>query len=308
MGLFKKKKLETSLIKTRTTLLGKIGELVGLNRNIDRDFLDALEEVLITSDLGVKATIEIIEDLQDKVKQSRLRSSEDIYDALKNELKRILIYRDNSPAETRCSPYVVTFVGVNGTGKTTSIAKFAYRLKQSGKRILLVAADTFRAAAQEQLSQWAQRYDITVVNSQAGSDSAAVAFDALEKALAQKYEYVLVDTAGRLHTKSNLMEELKKLNRVMAKKIPGAPHETLLVLDATTGQNGIQQALAFNQALNLTGIFLTKLDGTAKGGIVLAIKKELDIPVKYVGTGEKIEDMVEFDPEEFVEDIFRVKS
>ncbi|MBN2541512.1 signal recognition particle-docking protein FtsY [bacterium] len=302
MRLFKRKKLEDSLYKTRKSLLTKIGELVGIKKNIDSGFLGELEEILITSDIGVKATLEIIHDLENRVMEQKTRDSGEIYVLLKEELKRILYY-DKSVLKDITPPEVILIAGVNGTGKTTTIAKLAYRFKEEGKKVLISAADTFRAAAQEQLGVWAERLGADIVQSQAGADAASVAYDTVEKAILKGYDCVIIDTAGRLHTKSNLMEELKKVQRVISKKHEGAPHEILLVIDATTGQNGILQAQAFNQALNITGIVLTKLDGTAKGGIVLAIKKELNIPVKYVGIGEKLEDLIEFNPEEFVEDI-----
>jgi fused signal recognition particle receptor len=299
-------KLKQGLSKTKKSLLGKITEVVGLSKKIDQELLDKLEEVLLKGDVGVQATEMIIQDLKNRVMEEKIEEPQKIIDIMKNEIFKIL---QESQASTKISsqgnnPLIIMIVGVNGTGKTTSIAKLAKLYSDQGKKVMVAACDTFRAAALEQLSIWAQRAGVDIVKGQPNQDPASVAFDAVKSALAKKTDVVIVDTAGRLHTKSNLMEELKKIKRVMGKSLGGAPREVFLVLDATTGQNGISQAKMFDEAVGLTGIILAKLDGTAKGGIVIAIANELKIPVRYVGLGEKIDDLEEFDPKDFVEALF----
>jgi len=303
---FSIEKLKQGLSKTKKNLLGKITEVVGLSKKIDQELLDRLEEVLLKGDVGVQATEKIIQDLKNRVKEEKIEEPQRIVDIMKDEILKIL---QNSQASTKIlsqgnNPLIIMIVGVNGTGKTTSIAKLAKRFSDQGKKVMVVACDTFRAAALEQLSIWAQRAGVDIVKSQPNQDPASVAFDAVKSALARKTDVVIVDTAGRLHTKSNLMEELKKIKRVMSKSLEGAPQEVFLVLDATTGQNAISQAKMFDEAVGLTGIVLAKLDGTAKGGIVIAIANELKIPVRFVGLGEKIDDLEEFDPKDFVEALF----
>ncbi|MFA5794725.1 MAG: signal recognition particle-docking protein FtsY [Candidatus Brocadiia bacterium] len=296
-------KLKEGLVKTRNILGTDIKDLL-LGRKIDEETLNRLEEILIAADIGVETVNSIIEHLKQSYKDGRLSDSGQVIDYLKSELKSALSQDKvvlNAPAS---GPTVILVVGVNGTGKTTSIAKLANRFAKDGKKVLLAAGDTFRAAAIEQLTVWSERLGIDIIKQQDGSDPGAVAFDAAEAAIARKIDVLIVDTAGRLHTKTNLMNELGKIKNVLNRKIPGAPHETLLVLDATTGQNGIIQAKVFNEATPLTGIFLAKLDGTAKGGIIVAIKKQLNLPVKFIGIGENIDDIEMFETDKFVSAIF----
>jgi len=300
MGFFDK--LKEGLAKTRKGFIGKV-EALFTGRKIDDETLEELEETLITSDIGVKATREIVEFLRDKAKQGEIRDSENVREFLKQEMMTLL-----GPSQPLIlsgeKPFVILTVGVNGVGKTTTIGKLAGRFISEGKSVLLAAGDTFRAAAIEQLEIWAGRTGAQLVKHQSGSDPAAVAFDSIEAAKSRNVDVVIIDTAGRLHTKSPLMDELKKVRRVIDKSMPGAPHETLLVVDATTGQNALRQAEIFNSAVEVTGIALTKLDGTAKGGIVFAIKKETGIPIRLIGVGEGIEDLRDFDSKEFVEALF----
>jgi len=303
---FSIEKLKQGLSKTKKSLLGKITEAVGLSKKIDQELLDQLEEILLKGDVGVKATEKIIQDLKNRVKEEKIEDPQKIIELIKEE---ILVILEDSIISTNTSspdakPLIFMIVGVNGTGKTTSIAKLAKKYSDMGKKVLVVACDTFRAAALEQLSIWAQRAGVEIIKSQPDQDPASVAFDAVKAAFSRDIDVVIVDTAGRLHTKYNLMEELKKIKRVMGKSLEGAPQEVFLVLDATTGQNGISQAKMFDQAVGLSGIILAKLDGTAKGGIVIAIANELKIPVRYIGIGEKIDDLEEFDPKSFVEALF----
>ncbi len=299
-------KLKQGLSKTKKSLLEKITEAVGLSKKIDQELLDQLEEILLKGDVGVKATEKIIQDLKNRVMEEKIEDPQKIIELIKEE---ILVILEDSIISTNTSspdakPLIIMIVGVNGTGKTTSIAKLAKKYSDLGEKVLVVACDTFRAGALEQLSIWAQRAGVEIIKSQPDQDPASVAFDAVKAALSRNTEVVIVDTAGRLHTKYNLMEELKKMKRVMGKSLEGAPQEVFLVLDATTGQNGISQAKMFDQAIGLTGIILAKLDGTAKGGIVIAIANELKIPVRYIGVGEKIDDLEGFDPKDFVEALF----
>jgi len=297
MGFFER--LRDGLSKTKKGFMGKI-ESVLKGNVLSPDVLEEIEEALISSDVGVKATTEIIEFLREK--ESEIRRSGSPKDYLKAEMANILGSAERLVIYEK--PFVILAVGVNGVGKTTTIGKLASRFVSEGKAVVLGAADTFRAAAIEQLEIWAKRTGSQLIKHQSGSDPAAVAFDAVEAAKARGADVVIIDTAGRLHTKSPLMEELKKIKRVVGKSLPGAPHEVLLVVDATTGQNAIRQAKIFNEAVGVTGIALTKIDGTAKGGIVFAIKKELGIPVRLIGIGEAVDDLRDFDPKEFVEALF----
>lgn len=299
MGFFDK--LKQGLAKTRKGLIEKV-ESIFSGRKIDFETLEELEEALLTADIGVKATTEIIEFLKEKTKKGEIKDISKIKEYLKLEMSGML--GDSQPLIIDKKPFVILAVGVNGVGKTTTIGKLAARFINEGKSVILSAADTFRAAAIEQLEIWSKRTGAQIVKHQSGSDPAAVAFDAIEAAKARNIDIVIVDTAGRLHTKSPLMEELKKVRRVIEKGIPSAPHEVLLVVDATTGQNALRQAEMFNNAIGVTGIALTKLDGTAKGGIIFAIRKELGIPVRFIGIGEGIEDLRDFEPKDFVEALF----
>ncbi len=291
--------LSDGLAKTRKSLAEKIGTLI-LGEKIDEAFLDELEEALIASDVGVETASFVLKDLKDRFKRQELSSPGQVKDRLKQILFEILSGK-STQLSISASPAAILVVGVNGTGKTTSIGKLAYRLHAEGKKVMLAAGDTFRAAASEQLSIWGERTGIPVIKHREGADPSAVVFDAVTAAKARAMDVLIVDTAGRLHTKSNLMEELKKVKRILSRELPGAPHETLLVLDGSTGQNALVQAKMFNEAVGVSGIVLTKLDGTSKGGIVFAINKELAIPVKFVGIGEAIEDLRSFDPKEFVD-------
>ena len=291
--------LSDGLAKTRKNLAEKIGTLV-LGEKINETFLDELEEALIAADLGVPTASFVLKDLKERFRRQELSSPAQVHDRLKQILIEILAGR-SSQLSLAGSPAVILVVGVNGTGKTTSIGKLAYRLHADGKRVMLAAGDTFRAAASEQISIWGERSGIPVIKHREGADPGAVVFDAVTAAKAREMDVLIVDTAGRLHTKSNLMEELKKVKRILSREHPGAPQETLLVLDGTTGQNALVQAKMFNEAVGVSGIVLTKLDGTSKGGIIFAINKELAIPVKFVGIGEAMEDLRSFDAKEFVD-------
>jgi fused signal recognition particle receptor len=291
--------IRDGLAKTRKNISDRIGSLV-LGEKIDESFLEELEEALIASDVGSQTAALVLGDLKERFKRNELSSPDQVRERLKQLLVEILATRSAALSLT-AAPSVVLIIGVNGTGKTTTIGKLAYRLQGEGKKVMLAAADTFRAAAAEQLSIWGERNSVPVVKHKEGADPGAVVFDALAAAKARGIDVLLVDTAGRLHTKSNLMEELKKIQRIVAREVPGAPHETLFVLDATTGQNAFAQAKTFHQTIGVTGIVLTKLDGTPKGGIVFAINRELGLPVKLIGIGEGIEDLKSFDPKEFVD-------
>jgi fused signal recognition particle receptor len=298
-------RMKEAVTRTRENLTERIEEVVAFSKEIDRSTLDDLEATLIGADLGATTTHEILEKLRDKADRKQIKNVEELKRLLKDELLTILNQGDRTPI-TRVDgvPEVILVVGVNGTGKTTTIGKLAQTFRSDGRTVLLCAADTFRAAAIEQLEVWGQRTGTEVIKTKAGGDPAAVLFDALQAASARKTDYVIVDTAGRLHTKANLMAELEKMRRTAQRIVPGAPHETLLVMDATTGQNGLQQARLFTQAAGVTGIVLTKLDGTAKGGVVVAITRELGVPVRYVGVGEKAGDLLPFNPTEFVDSLF----
>lgn len=295
-------KLKAGLSKTKSAIFGQIDEVLKAFVKVDEDLLDELEELLITSDVGVNATEEIIERLRDEIKSGRLKEKDQVIDTLKAILSEMI--GEGAPLDLSGSPTVILVIGVNGAGKTTSIGKISNRLVQSGKKVVVAAADTFRAAAIDQLAVWCERSGAELVKQNEGSDPAAVVFDAISYAKRRGADVLIVDTAGRLHNKKNLMNELEKINRVIDRELPGAVRENLLVLDATTGQNAILQAKEFRHAASITGLVLNKLDGTAKGGIVISIKQELDIPVKFVGVGEKIDDMQEFDSAEFVSALF----
>jgi fused signal recognition particle receptor len=298
-------RMKEAVTRTRENLSERIEEAVSFGKEIDRATLDDLEATLIEADLGTKTTHEILENLRDRADRKQIKNVEELKRILKEELLAILTAANAQPVQrVDGTPEVILVVGVNGTGKTTTIGKLAQVFRSSGKTVLLCAADTFRAAAIEQLEIWGQRTGTEVIRTKAGGDPAAVLYDALQAASARHSDYVIVDTAGRLHTKTNLMAELEKMRRTAQRLIPGAPHETLLVMDATTGQNGLQQARLFTEAAGVTGIVLTKLDGTAKGGVVVAISRELGLPVRYVGVGEKAADLLPFDPKDFVDSLF----
>ncbi|HNY80512.1 MAG: signal recognition particle-docking protein FtsY [Sedimentisphaerales bacterium] len=306
MGLFSKTAdfLKERLGKTRTMIASSLSSVLSLGRKIDDELLDELEETLIRDDIGVGTTEKLISELREAYRARKISNSEEVIPFLKEHIKSYWPQQDRQLHLATSGPTVILVAGVNGTGKTTSIAKLGYILHQSGKKVIVAACDTFRAAAVEQLTIWAERIGVQIVKHQAGSDPAAVAFDACDAAIARGADILILDTAGRLHTKKDLMGQLTKIRDIVTRKIPGAPHEVLLVLDGTTGQNAISQAQLFTEAIHVTGIFLAKLDGTARGGIVIAIKDQLDIPVKFVGLGEKPTDIAEFDPATFVEALF----
>ena len=295
-------KLKEGLTKTKESFFGKVDNLFKKFVKIDEDLLEELEELLIMADVGVASTQEIIGKLREKIRDERLSDSEQAYDALKKIL--IEMIGEGEPIDTGENLLIILVIGVNGVGKTTSIAKIATILKRGGKKVILAAGDTFRAAAIDQLGIWADRVGVDLIKHTEGSDPAAVVFDAVNAARSRHADVLIVDTAGRLHNKKNLMDELAKINRVIGRELPDACRETLLVLDATTGQNAVIQAKEFKNAANITGLILTKLDGTAKGGIVFSIKKELGIPVKFIGVGEKADDMEVFNAADFVNALF----
>jgi fused signal recognition particle receptor len=301
-GFFQR--LKDGLVKTHQGMVSKIDELVAGKRKIDDALLEELEEILISSDIGVTTTQELLAKVTEKVKRKELEDAAQLKKALQEEMFLILNEQQKPIEISAARPFVMMVIGVNGTGKTTTISKMAQKFKEQGKTVLLVAADTFRAAAIEQLEIWGKRTGCEVVKHKGGSDPSAVVFDALKAGKARGSDVILIDTAGRLHTKVNLMEELKKIKRIMARELPGSPHEVLLVLDATTGQNAISQAKLFGQELGVTGLVLTKLDGTAKGGILISISDELKIPIRYIGIGEKVDDLREFNARDFVEALF----
>ncbi|MHB8772814.1 MAG: signal recognition particle-docking protein FtsY [Syntrophales bacterium] len=297
-------RLKSGLAKTRKLLLTDVDDIILGSKQIDQALFDELEEALIVADVGPAFTGELIASLQEKVKRKELASPEVLRTVLRETMREILL---TGEAPLRVPPnevYTIMVVGVNGTGKTTTIGKLAHNLKAEGHEVTLVAADTFRAAAIEQLEAWAERAQVPLIRQAANADPAAVVYDAVRAAKTRRAGVVIIDTAGRLHTKVNLMEELKKMKRIMGRELPGAPHEVLLVLDATTGQNAIAQARMFTDEIGVTGLILTKLDGTAKGGVVVRIAKELNIPLRYVGVGEQIDDLRPFRAEEFVEALF----
>ncbi len=298
-------RMKEAVTRTRESLSERIEDIVAFGKEIDRDTLDELEATLIGADLGTTTTREVLEKLREKADRKQIADTGELKRLLKEELLAILQATPPKSAKaTAGEPEVVLVVGVNGTGKTTTIGKLAYALRSEGKSVLLAAADTFRAAAIEQLEIWGQRTGVEIIKTKAGGDPSAVLFDAMTAAKVRGMDYLIVDTAGRLHNKAHLMLELDKMRRTAQRMIPGAPHETLLVMDATTGQNGLQQARLFTEAAGVTGIVLTKLDGTAKGGVVVAISRELGLPVRYVGVGEKIGDLLPFDAQAFVNGLF----
>ena len=297
-------KMKQAVTRTRENLTERIEEVVAFNKEIDRNTLDDLEATLLSADLGVTTTTEVLEKMRDKVDRKQINNVDELKRVLKDELLAILSSATDKAVKAVDGPEVILVVGVNGTGKTTTIGKLAHNLRAQGKTVLLVAADTFRAAAIEQLEVWGSRTGTEVIKTKPGGDPSAVLFDALTAAKTRNTDYVIVDTAGRLHTKTNLMNELEKMHRTANRIIPGAPHETLLVMDGTTGQNGLQQARLFTQSAGVTGIVLTKLDGTAKGGVVVAISRELGLPVRYVGVGEKQGDLIPFNATDFVNSLF----
>ena len=295
-------KLKSGLSKTKNAIFGQINNVLKSFVRVDEDLLDELEELLIMSDVGVNATEEIIEELRDRIKDGRLKEKDQVIDSLKEILTDMI--GEGGDLDLSTTPAIILVIGVNGAGKTTSIGKISNRLVKRGKKVVVAAADTFRAAAIDQLAVWCERSGAEIVKQNEGSDPAAVVYDAINYAKKRKADVLIIDTAGRLHNKTNLMNELAKINRVIDKECPEAVRENLLVLDATTGQNAILQAKEFRNAANITGLVLNKLDGTAKGGIVISIKNELGIPVKFIGVGEKIDDMQEFKADEFVEALF----
>jgi fused signal recognition particle receptor len=298
-------RMKQAVTRTRENLTDRIEEAVSFNKEIDRATLDDLEGILLGADIGSATTQEVLGKLRDKVDRKQIRDADELKRILKEELLAILQAANTPPvAKPDGLPEVILVVGVNGTGKTTTIGKLAQFLGSDGKTVLLCAADTFRAAAIDQLEAWGHRTGTEVIRTKPGGDPAAVLYDALQAGTARHSDYVIIDTAGRLHNKANLMAELEKMRRTAQRIIPGAPHETLLVMDATTGQNGLQQARLFTDAAAVTGIVLTKLDGTAKGGVVVAISRELGLPVRYVGVGEKVGDLLRFDPKDFVDSLF----
>jgi fused signal recognition particle receptor len=310
-------KFRNAVAATRENLSGRIEAVIAGKREIDRDLLDQLEEALIGADLGVQTTTEIIDNARQQVRRNQLNDALELKKLIRSELLTALESADKNrrkgtvASETEVPPdirpYVIMIVGVNGVGKTTTIGKLAHRIKSEGNQVMICAADTFRAAANDQLAVWAERSGVPLIQQKPGTDPSAVLFDSLRAGKARDADVLIVDTAGRLHTKANLMQELEKMQRVASREVQGAPHEVLLIMDAVTGQNGLEQARQFAKAVPVTGIVLTKLDGTAKGGIVVAIAKELGIPIRYVGTGESLNDLIEFDPQAYVDGIMGEK-
>lgn len=296
-------RMKQAVSRTRETFTQKINQIAALTRTVDESALDELEAALLTSDLGVQTTMAILDALRDRARQKAIEGGMELRHLLKEQMVAILSAPQRPISALEVPPKVTFLVGVNGTGKTTSSGKLAAWSRGQGRSVLLCAADTFRAAAIEQLEVWAARSGVEMIKTRQGGDPAAVLYDAIAAAKARQIDDLYVDTAGRLHTKSGLMDELDKMRRTAARLVPGAPHEVLLVMDATTGQNGLQQARQFTQSAGVTGIVLTKLDGTAKGGIAVAIARELNLPVRYVGVGEKMTDLIEFSPEEFVDSL-----
>jgi len=298
-------KLKRGLFMTHTEIIEKVKESMTPDLPIDRTAIDGLEEGLLGADVGAELTTSIVDRVEERIRNENIRNMDRFTAVLREETRALIPEREASTIDVnRAKPFVILVVGVNGTGKTTTIAKLAQRWTAEGKSVLLGAADTFRAAAIEQLQMWADRVGVPMVKHKAGSDPGAVAHDAVAAAKARGTDIVIVDTAGRLHNKAHLMEELTKVRRVMGKELPGAPHETLLVIDGTTGQNGVNQAAAFLEAVKVTGMIVTKLDGTAKGGVILSIMRQFDIPVKFIGVGESADDLIPFDPNAYVDTLF----
>lgn len=312
-GKKEKESLNQGLQKTREGFLSRIAKAIVGKSTVDADVLDSLEEALVSADVGVETTVKIIERIEKRVSKDKYTSTEELNSILKSEIEQILTdapesnsYAFDSDLPTK--PYIILVVGVNGVGKTTTIGKLAYNFKKAGKEVLLGAADTFRAAAVDQLTIWSERVGVPIVKQAMGSDPAAVAFDTVQSAVAKGSEVVLIDTAGRLHNKAHLMDELNKIKRVIQKTIPDAPHEVLLVLDGSTGQNAVEQARHFTATTDVTALAVTKLDGTAKGGVVLAIADQFRIPVKFIGVGEQMENLLVFDKHAFVDSLFNLES
>jgi fused signal recognition particle receptor len=297
-------RLKAGIEKTRAGLVDRVEDLLAGRKEIDSDLLDELEYTLITADIGPRTASEILERIRERVDRKMVGDAGELKGLIREHLLEVLQGTDRPMPHVAEPPAVVMVVGVNGSGKTTTIGKLTSRFKSEGRSVLMCAADTFRAAAIEQLEVWGQRTGTDVIRQKTGADPSAVLFDALQSAKSRKVDYVIVDTAGRLHTKENLMAELEKMRRTATRVVPGAPHEVLLVLDATTGQNGLEQARKFTETSGVTGIVLTKLDGTAKGGVVVAIARELNLPIRYVGVGEKVDDLLPFEPEEFIQSLF----
>jgi fused signal recognition particle receptor len=298
-------KLKRGLFMTHTEIIEKVKEAVTPDLPIGQDALDGLEEGLLGADVGAELTTAIISRVERRVRDEKITKMERLTEVVRAETRALIPQRKAETIELhRAKPFVILVVGVNGTGKTTTIAKLSQRFKNEGKSVVLGAGDTFRAAAIEQLQMWADRIQVPLIKHKAGSDPAAVAHDAVAAAKSRKADVVIIDTAGRLHNKTHLMSELSKIHRVIDKELPGAPHETLLVLDGTTGQNGVSQAAAFLEAAKVTGMVVTKLDGTAKGGVILSIMRQFDIPVKFVGVGEAADDLIPFDPQDYVDTLF----
>jgi fused signal recognition particle receptor len=309
LGKEKKENLDKGLEKTKESVYTKLSRAIAGKSKVDNDVLDNLEEVLVSSDVGVATTLKIIERIERRVAKDKYLNTSELNTILKDEIAELLEKNQadsnsNFSSPLKCKPYVIMVVGVNGVGKTTTIAKLAYQFKASGKKVIVGAADTFRAAAIDQLQIWADRVGVAVVKQQMGSDPASVAYDTLRSAVASDMDVVIIDTAGRLHNKINLMTELSKIKRVMEKVVPEAPHEVLLVLDGSTGQNAFEQAKQFTAATDVTAIAITKLDGTAKGGVVIGISDQFKIPVKYIGVGEKLDDLLIFNRFDFVDSLF----
>ncbi|MBV1819660.1 signal recognition particle-docking protein FtsY [Clostridium cochlearium] len=296
-------KLKEGLTKTKDNFTDKISSMLNLYVNIDEDLFEELEEILITSDIGVETSLDIIDNLREKIKENKIKDPKEVIPCLKEVIIEMLGDEENS-IEPEKIPEIILVIGVNGVGKTTSIGKMSHKLKNNGYKVLMAAGDTFRAAAIEQLEVWSQRAGVDLIRQKEGSDPAAVIFDSIQAAKARKTDVLICDTAGRLHNKKNLMDELSKINRIIEREYSEANKKTYLVLDATTGQNALQQAKQFTQVCNVDGLILTKLDGTAKGGIVISIKHQLDIPVKLIGVGEGIDDLQDFNSREFVEALF----
>jgi fused signal recognition particle receptor len=297
-------KIKKGISKTKSQVFDRVTYAIKAKKRIDDELLEDIEEILISGDVGVETTLHIIDEVKRRVKKERYEDSDDLLKILKEEVAAVFPESKFQRSNLLPNPYIILVVGVNGTGKTTSIAKLANRFQQEGKRVLLAAADTFRAAAIEQLQEWANRINVEIIKHQSGSDPGAVVFDALQAAHSRQAEVIIIDTAGRLHTKVNLMEELKKIRRVIQKVFPDAPHLSLLVIDATTGQNAVNQARQFIDSVEVNGIVLTKLDGTAKGGAIIGIAHQLNLPVEYVGVGEAIDDLQPFNPEFYAEGLF----
>ncbi len=297
-------RLKAGIEKTRSGLVDRLEDVLSGKKEIDSDLLEELEYTLITADLGVQTVQDILETIRQRVDRKQTDDAAEIRGLIREQLLEVLRASETPVRVVRNPPAVVMLVGINGTGKTTTIGKLAHRFIGEGRKVLLCAADTFRAAAIEQLEVWAERASVDLIRQKTGADPSAVVFDALQAAKARGVDYVIIDTAGRLHTKENLMAELDKMRRTCARVVPGSPHEVWLVLDATTGQNGLEQARRFTESAGVTGILLTKLDGTAKGGVVVAIARELNLPIRFIGVGEKIDDLLPFEPERFVASLF----